>query len=55
MDQVLAEHQSQVAHIEDQGPVQQFAAEGPDDVLADGIAPHRQLHLIRMMGTVASG
>jgi hypothetical protein len=28
MDQVLAEHQDQVAFTEDQDPVQQFAAEG---------------------------
>jgi hypothetical protein len=34
MDQVLAEHQGQVALIEDQGPVQQFAAEGPVDALS---------------------
>ena len=31
MGQILAEDQGQVALIEDQGPVQQFAAEGPDD------------------------
>jgi hypothetical protein len=54
MDQVLAKHQSQVALIEDQGPVQQLTAEGPDDALTGGIAPHRQLHLIRVIGTDAS-
>ena len=36
---VLAEHQGQVALIEDHGPVQQFAAEDPDNALADGIYP----------------
>jgi hypothetical protein len=55
MGQVLAEYQDQVALIEDQDPVQQLAAEGPDDTLADGVAPHRQLHLIRVIGTDVSG
>jgi hypothetical protein len=32
---VLAKHQGQVALTEDQSSVQQFAAEGPDDALAD--------------------
>jgi hypothetical protein len=41
MDQVLAEHQDQVAFTEDQDPVQQFAAEGPDDAFADGVHPWR--------------
>src|SRR5438034_7856946 len=40
VDQVLAEHQGQVALAEDQGPVQQLA-EGPDDALADGGHPWR--------------
>ncbi len=34
MGQVLAEHQVQVAFAEDQGPVQQLAAECPDDALS---------------------
>jgi hypothetical protein len=37
MGQVLAEHYVQVAVTEDQGPVRQFSAQGPDDALADGI------------------
>ena len=41
MFHVLAEHQVQVALIEDQGPVQQFAADGPDNALADGVHPRR--------------
>ena len=41
MGHVLAEHQVQVAVAEDQGPVQQSAAEGPDDALADGVHPWR--------------
>jgi hypothetical protein len=52
---VLAEHQDQVTLAEEQDPVQQLTAKGPDDALADGVAPHRQLHPIRMIGTVASG
>jgi hypothetical protein len=38
---VLAEHPGKVALAEDQGPVEQLAAEGPDDTLADGIHPRR--------------
>ena len=38
MDQVLTEHQGQVALAEDQGPVQQLTAEGPDDALADSVS-----------------
>jgi hypothetical protein len=41
LDHVLAEHQSQMASAEDQGPVQQLAAESPDDTLADGVHPRR--------------
>ena len=37
MDQVLAEHQDQVALTEDQDLVQQLAAECPDDALTDGV------------------
>jgi hypothetical protein len=55
MGHVLAEHQSQVAFAGDQDPVRQLAAEGPIDALADGVAPHRQLHPIRAIGTSASG
>jgi len=33
MVRVLAKHQGQVALFEDQGPVQQLAAQGPDDAL----------------------
>jgi hypothetical protein len=37
------------------GPVQQFAAAGADPPFHDRVAPHRQLHLIRVIGTDASG
>jgi hypothetical protein len=41
MGHILAEHQSQVAFADDQDPVQQLAAEGPVDALADGVHPRR--------------
>ena len=41
MGHVLAKHQGQVALAEDQDPVQQLAAEGPVDALADGVHPRR--------------
>ena len=41
VDHVLAQHQGQVALAENQGPVQKFAALGPDDALADGVHPGR--------------
>jgi hypothetical protein len=44
-----------VSVTEDQGPVQQLASQGTDDALASGVAPHRQLHPIRMIGTGLSG
>jgi hypothetical protein len=37
VDHVLAQHKGQVAFSKNQGPVQQFATEGPDDALADGV------------------
>ena len=45
----------QVLLAEDQDAVQEFAAQGADQALADRVAPHRQLHLIRMIGTGVSG
>jgi hypothetical protein len=39
VDQILAEHQSQVALAEYQDPVQEFAAESPDHAFADGVHP----------------
>ena len=42
MGQVLAEHQIQVAVVEDQGPVRQSAAEGPDDALFGGLVNEYQ-------------
>jgi hypothetical protein len=42
-----------VVLIDDQLPVQELAAQGVGDPPADRIAPHRQLHPIRMIGTDA--
>jgi len=45
----------QVLLAEDQYAVQKLTAQGPDQAFADRVAPHRQLHLIRVIGTGASG
>ena len=41
MGYVLAEHPGKVAFAEDQDPVEQLAAEGPVDALADGVHPRQ--------------
>jgi hypothetical protein len=51
MPQVFGQHLSQVVLIDDQGPVKDFPSQGADDPFADRVAPHRQLHLIGMIGT----
>lgn len=45
----------QVPLVPDQGPVEQFAAAGLHGPLDLGLTPHRQLHLIRVIGTDVSG
>jgi hypothetical protein len=55
MGQVPAEHQVQMAFAEDQDPVQQFAAEGPDDSLADGVGARFQQRPVRMISTGVCG
>jgi len=55
MLQVLGQHLAQVVLIDDQQPVEKLAAQGADDPFADRVAPHRQLHAIRTIGTGASG
>jgi hypothetical protein len=37
--------------IDDQQPVEDLPAQGADHPFADRVAPHRQLHLIRVIGT----
>jgi hypothetical protein len=41
--------------IDDQQPVEKLPAQGADDPFAGRVAPHGQLHLIRVIGTDASG
>jgi hypothetical protein len=53
--QVLGQDLAQVALVEDEQPAGDFAAQGTDHPLADRIASYRQLHLIRVIGTDASG
>jgi hypothetical protein len=52
---VLAQDGHQVALVPDQGPVQQLAPAAADPAFHDRVVPHRQLHPIRVIGTVASG
>ena len=51
--QVFGQHLAQVVLIDDQHPVEELPPQGADDPLADRVAPHRQLHPIRMIGTGA--
>jgi hypothetical protein len=46
---------AEVGQVPDEGAVEELAAQGADEALADRVAPHRQLRLIRMIGTDASG
>jgi hypothetical protein len=55
MPQILGQHLTQVVLVDDQQPVEQLPAQGTDHPFADSVAPHRQLHLIRVIGTDASG
>ena len=52
---VLAQGLPQMVLIPDHGAVQEFASASADPAFGDGVAPHRQLHLIRVIGTDASG
>jgi hypothetical protein len=51
----LAQCVPQVGLVPDQGAVQELAPAGLHPPLHDRVAPHRQLHLIRVIGTDASG
>jgi hypothetical protein len=53
--EVFGQHPAQVVLIDDQQPVEQLTAQGTDDPFADRVAPHRQLHPIRTVGTDAFG
>jgi hypothetical protein len=52
---VLAEDQSQMPFPGDQHPVQAFTAGTGDPPLGDRVGPHRQQHLIQMIGTDVCG
>jgi hypothetical protein len=52
---ILGQHLSQVVLVDDQQPVEEFPAQGADHPFADRVAPHRQLHPIRMIDTGLSG
>jgi hypothetical protein len=52
---VLTQHCHQVPLVPDQGPVQQLTPTAADPAFHDRVAPRRQLHLIRVIGTDASG
>jgi hypothetical protein len=51
----LMQGAEQVVLVPDQGVAGEFTAAGLDPPFADGVAPHRQLHPIRAIGTGASG
>ncbi|HJY61029.1 MAG TPA: hypothetical protein VJ418_32000 [Streptosporangiaceae bacterium] len=52
---VFGQDGTQVGLPEDQHAVQELTTQGSDEALADRVAPHRQLHPIRTIGTDASG
>jgi hypothetical protein len=52
---VFSQDRLQMSLANDQHAIQELAAQGSDQALADGVAPHRQLHPVRMIGTAASG
>jgi hypothetical protein len=48
---VFGQDRSQVRLVQDQGPVEDLTAQGADEALANRVGPHRQQHLIQMIGT----
>ena len=52
---VLSQHLSQVLLAEDQHVVGALAPQRAHELLRVEVAPHRQLHLIRSIGTDVSG
>ena len=52
---VLAQDSPQMGLVPDEGAVQEFASASADPAFGDRVAPHRQLHPIRMIGTGVSG
>jgi hypothetical protein len=52
---VLGHHDAQVSFAEDQHPVGHLRPGGEHKPFGMSVAPHRQLHLIRSIGTDVSG
>ena len=52
---ILGQHGPQMRFTENEHAVEELSAQGTDQALADRVAPHRQLHLIRTIGTDVSG
>jgi hypothetical protein len=52
---VLVQDLPQMILIPDQGAVEKLAPASADPAFGYRVAPHRQLHLIRWIGTDASG
>jgi len=52
---VIAQDLLQMALVPDKGAVQELASASPDPAFRISVAPHRQLHPIRMIGTGVSG
>ena len=52
---VFAQDGRRVPLVPGQGPVQQLAAAAADPAFHDRIAPHRQLHPVRVISTDVSG
>ena len=52
---VFGQDRVQMPFAEDQHVVEELSAQGADEPLAGRVAPHRQLRLIRVIGTGASG
>ena len=52
---VLGQYRPQVPLAEDEHPVGDLGPGSEHEPFGKGVAPHRQLHLIRVIGTDASG
>jgi hypothetical protein len=55
MRRVLAKDSARVTRSYDQDPVEQLAAQGADEALADRVGPHRQRRPVQMIGTDVCG
>ena len=55
VSRVLSHHDTQVAFAQDQHPVCDLGPGGEHEPLRKGVGPHRQQHLIQMIGTDVCG